>query len=316
MENYLCCSVYQSEGSTAAAFGTLVHSCIEDYWRHCLWTKSENAYEEIDAIVNRAFSKPAGVLPGREEEAKNLMWRFAYSHVANLGELWATERTFVAEAHCATLNGTLDRLDRLAGSDDEPTMIRIIDYKTSWGLPEKQWPSFQLMFYAGLIAENMPSIEAFELEVDHVRRSDGIARHTVDAAQVATFWKKTILRLEDALRLRTSGGLPTGGASCVFCRWRRECSEATLDARERLLDSVDAINEADAWVRHTHAQKAREASIRAWVEANGNVLLPGLEIGYIPSSSEDEPMDGNAKFRARKIPLVEVGTVELEGEPE
>jgi hypothetical protein len=269
--------------------------------------------DAIEAIVSGVFREGKwNVAPEREPEVLNLLWKFAYGHVAEPDTFWANEKKFTVDVGFADLTGTIDRLDRITGTEDAPTLARVTDYKSSWGLPDRNFPSFQLLFYAGLVTRTHPTVEAVELTLDHVRRTDGIARFMVQRPEIESFWQSMLSRLATALERRASGAAPTGGASCTYCRWRTQCPDATLGARESIATPEDALEEADAFVRLEHSQKARKEALKAWVDEHGSVALPGLEVGYFDSSDEAKAFgDTRPIFKARKVPLIAIENFEV-----
>ena len=312
VEGWLGCSTYEGEGSTAASFGSLVHECIELYLNSCRAAACETNMDAIDAIVSEVFqSGKWNVAPEREAEVKNTMWRFAYTHVAGLDTLWGAEQMIEVDTPLAVLYGTLDRLDVMAGTPEAPALVRLIDWKTSWGLPDKTYPSFQALFYAGLLCQNWPTIEAVEMIVDHVRRSDGVATFMVQRPEIVSFWGSMLMRLGAALERRAAGADPTGGASCTYCRWGRECPESVASAREAIETPEHAIAEADAYVRLERSLKVRKETLKSWVEANGTIALPGLEVGYFDgATTEENAFGGRPTFRTKKVPLIAVESFE------
>jgi hypothetical protein len=312
-EAWLGCSVYQGEGSTAASFGSLMHEVIEHYTDSCRAAASPTSLDAIDAIVKDVFASGHwNVDPGREAEAVSLMWKFAYTHVADLETLWGTEQAIEVDTPIATLYGTLDRLDVVLGTPESPRLVRVTDWKTSWGLPEKSHPSFQMMYYAGLLVANRPTIDAVECVVDHIRRTDGIARFMLQRDEIETWWASMLDKLALALERRAAGAEPTGGASCMYCKWNRDCSEATRDAREAITTLEEATAEADAYVRQEQSVKARKTALKGWVDEHGPVALPGLLVGIFDgASTEEDVMGGRPMFRTKKVPLIAVESFEV-----
>ena len=312
VEGWLGCSTYEGEGSTAASFGSLMHEVIERYTDSCRAAASPTCLDAIDAIVKDVFA--AGhwnVDPGREPEAVSLAWKFAYTHVADLDTLWGTEQMVEVDTPVAILYGTLDRLDVITGTPEAPTLCRVTDWKSGWGLPDKLHPSFQMMYYAGLLIANGPTIEAVELVVDYIRRTDGIARFMVQRSEIETWWASMLDKLTLALERRANGADPTGGASCMYCKWNRECGEATRDAREAITTLAEAVEEADACVRQEQSVKARKAALKGWVDEHGPVALPGLLVGIFDGATTEEGvMGGRPMFRTKKVPLIAVESFE------
>ncbi len=236
-EAILQCSHYEGDFGPQLAFGSAFHSFAASYALECYEAGKESLLTRVTSLAERAWSDQRGVEPGRWLEFLELCEKWAASHTADLHTLMTIEETLTLDVGWAILTCTLDRQDRIdAGDpDDEPTKIRVTDWKTELGeMPHE----FQIWDYSAKRFATMPSLIDLEFVIDPVRQNQPYPPITFVRGQLDRWWDMT----QRTLRARVFGpkGDPHGGPACENCRLRLECAASTAVARHAPQNDAEA----------------------------------------------------------------------------
>lgn len=282
----------------ALAFGSLIHTIIATYSKHCLECGVQTDVTEIPEIVKQCFYEiPAGLVSSRFGDVLAMAQYFADTHMANIQTLVGSEewvQTWLSGKKFL-FRGIIDRLDI---TEDVAT---ITDYKTDHQLrPESEVANdFQLAVYAWLVSLEYPQIKTFNVQLDFVRYN--VQRGTtLEKAQLARVGEQILGLIGQVEETITKKKFPPKpGHFCSWCGYSASCPAAKdipADVKP-ITQAEDARKAAEELAILERQVSVRKDALKNWCNMNGNVEANGLTWGFFKTNGQSiEDVDGFAQL--------------------
>jgi putative RecB family exonuclease len=275
----------------APEFGTILHAALERTYQWIVGKEFSGPFPTDELIRAYQEAWQEGKLTGVHtfQEGLHLLRSYARSHpVVNHWDILAIEQEFNINLGGYTVNGFIDRVDRLG-----PRSIAIVDYKSNRLLftREELEGDLQMSMY-GIVARRLyPWAERISF-VFHMLRHDthqGTERTAQELDDAAGY----VIALGTQSETQDREWLPTLNPLCGYCDHRRRCpayAQALAGKHE-----VTAVENWEDWEeiarkRETYAALAKlmyrrkdelDAVIRAKIEQDGEFEAAGSRYRYI-----------------------------------
>jgi hypothetical protein len=305
-EALLQCGHFEREDNDRLARGQAFHAFVASYFRRCAEEHEETLFTAVPELASRAWAHQRGLRQSEWDDFLALCDRFARSHAARLDTLVAIERTFTHDIGWALLTATTDRIDRidLGDRDDEPTRIRIPDWKTEWELMD-HW--FQMRWYTQMAFLELPALEEVEFVIDLVRFGREMEPIVFVRGELDFWWETTLLALRDRV---STPGEPTGGSACADCVKRFNCARATALSREVPETIEQAVELYQEDLRLQEAHQLRWAGLERFFLDREPLVVGDRELGFLV------PRDDSFVITGRPMAVVQaLRTVGWDGMP-
>jgi len=264
--------------------GSAVHRFAADYVKHCRENGLETDLSEVPVIVQKALK---GMPDTIRSEVLALAHTFAENHTVPTGGNLYVEEEFGGEFDGIRFRGFLDLVE--VGATGR---VVVVDYKTDWQLRSQADVDRdpQLDRYALLAWLHFDQPEEITVALDFVRH--GVVRESTRTAEqiqsIARSLVADVKQIEEDEEFEARVG-----AECQWCPHTRRCEAfqaAVVENTAPIMDEETAVLAAQRRAALTVALDAVNAELKPWCSANGNVQIPGLEVGFFSSESYRYPV--------------------------
>lgn len=218
------------KGSYALSYGSSVHQTLYSFF--ALWKERESSdmkppvsLEELLTMYDRAFIDEwyptKKLMKEYYDKGKSALTEWYARTVKNTPNILRLEQVFNLKVDEFVVNGAIDRIDKIGGTDDKPE-VKIVDYKTG-KVKEKfdKDDKYQLLIYALAVKDpNILAGEVKELEYYFVDENESRTMQPSEKdAQAAMDWVSgTIKKIQSGDFRATPNEMV-----CKFCDFREIC---------------------------------------------------------------------------------------------
>jgi len=291
---------------------TILHETLRqhDVDRVCPECMSPNIEPGLSARAQRtcadcgeSFDTGLMNLPMREvKDLYMVVKKWAHDNEWDIRNLVAVEERLRTTVRYDWEGGYVERtitgqLDALFTTNNDRHAI-VLDWKDTWALPAPTEISFggyfQQRFYALLVFDSYPSIEAVTLREFYPRYSEP-REATLHREEVEDIRAEIAALVERFDRAWTEKAFaPTAGKRCSYCARPQDCPiPVALRQEGRISSQEEAEKVARQLVVGKAVTKQSQAALQAWTDAHGPVPIRDAkgrrQIGFVASKQTRRP---------------------------
>jgi RecB family exonuclease len=265
--------------------GSFIHEVLENYNTHLYGNHVQTDVTSLPIIADRLFYiKPSGLSGNDLVEVKDILTRYAQTHMLNLDTYAGSEEMMRFDIDPERT--VRCKVDELHIGGDTAT---IIDFKTDHQLrPTAEVANdMQLKIYCWMTKQHYSQVTRFAVILDFVRH--GIARRVpvdedaylgLDAVEEADVYIRGMIKQIEAERIWA----PKPGAGCAWCAYIDRCPALLRADRSAgpviIATEAEAQEVANQLALHEAQSKRLQDGLKAWTNAAGAVESNGLRWGF------------------------------------
>lgn len=278
--------------------GTQAHELVQSYLLHLVAQQREQDEAAVPRLLQEWSARSTTPVPSDDYATLGdilarfarwfrLEWRHVWDPEAGMSVTWEGEPC------------EWDDWDRVwfRGKSDlvllpETTKAVVMDWKSGWHMltDREMQTDLQPRTYATILRKINPAIECVRVTNYYLRW--GIERTAeFDVSTMDSTWghlrgiSDQVERMIDRLNDNRTW-TPQPGVHCAGCRVRARCPVGKNVVPEVAVTSLEEAQQA-AGLRQQYLARANQIQdqLRAWVDANGPVPIPGAEVGYVKLES-------------------------------